>query len=358
METGGGEGLRAWPFWSRAKLGILEEYLAGFLTASSSQSAIVYLDTFAGQGRGRDQLTGEVFQGSPRIALEVRGRGDRGRVFSHLRYFERPAVAPGLESELRADHPERDVRVYGGDCNQQLPKALRELHAAGVGSAPTFAFVDPDGLEVRWDTLKTLASHKTQSRFKVELWLLFATPGLQRTLELPKPSPEPSLLDDPAAEPEPPDEAPVFKEADAQGATALFGTDRWRAIYDRRSDGRYDGRQARNAYLNLMRWQLEQALGYRWTHPLEIKSERGVPLYHMIFVTDNPAGNNIMTDIYGKAAAAIPQMAAEARERRREQTGEPDQAPLFADDVAQQSPAAAGYSYMPPEEPPPMDRSN
>lgn len=55
--------LRPWSFWSRAKLSILEDYLAGFLTACKVAPQVVYLDAFAGQGHGVDEATGEVFKG-------------------------------------------------------------------------------------------------------------------------------------------------------------------------------------------------------------------------------------------------------------------------------------------------------
>ena len=43
------------------------------------------------------------------------------------------------------------------------------------------------------------------------------------------------------------------------------------------------------------------------------------PLYHMVFATDNDAGDKIMADIYAKRASQIPQMRQEARDRMRGQ---------------------------------------
>jgi hypothetical protein len=42
-------------------------------------------------------------------------------------------------------------------------------------------------------------------------------------------------------------------------------------------------------------------------------------MYHMIFATDNEAGTRIMTSIYRNAAATVPEMQREARDRRRGQ---------------------------------------
>ena len=77
-----------------------------------------------------------------------------------------------------------------------------------------------------------------------------------------------------------------------------------------------------------MRWRLEHELGYRWTHQLEIRNTGGVPIYHMVFGTDSPAGNKIMTHLYEQAASEFPAMADAARRRRdrmkREEQGQFD----------------------------------
>jgi hypothetical protein len=71
--------------------------------------------------------------------------------------------------------------------------------------------------------------------------------------------------------------------------------------------------QSRHHLLNLMRWRLEHDLGYRATHSFEMKNTNNVPVYNMIFATDNDAGERIMKHIYGQAAEAQPRMRQEAR---------------------------------------------
>jgi len=315
---------RSWGFWTREKLRVLRDYLAAFLTASSSQSERIYLDAFAGEGTGVDRLTGEQFSGSCRIALEL----DAGGGFTRFRFFEREGKAQELEAELRQEFPDRDIRVYPGDCNEQIPRALAQL--SDVRWAPTFAFIDPDGMELEWQTLEALASHKRGYRagrsgkpeFKVELWLLFPSAGLIRTLAL-----NPAKL----------------SPADGERATRLFGTDAWKPIYQRRRDGEYDPAEAREQYVNLMRWRLERDLGYERTHPLELIDTRGRPIYHMIFATDHEAGTKIMSDLYSKAAQRIPEMRKEAQDRAVGQA---------AFDLGDELPAGTSYRYEPPWTPP------
>jgi three-Cys-motif partner protein len=316
---------RPWGYWTQLKLAVLHDYLPAFLRASSGRATeFVYLDAFAGDGLGIDRLTGEEFNGSARIALDTQVAGG----FTRLRYFERATKAKELRDRLVADYPGRDIKVYGGDCNTEIPKALAELR--DLRWAPTFAFVDPDGMELAWQTLEHLAEHKrgyrpsgSQKReYKVELWLLFPTQGLIRTLAL--------------------DESKL-KPADEERATKLYGTDAWRVIYDRRVAGTFSAPEAREEYVNLMRWRLTNDLGYAKTHPFELKNTRGGTIYHMVFATDNDAGDRIMSDLYAKTAKLAPAMQQEARDRAK------GQATLDLGDVAYVGP---GYEYEPPWPPP------
>ncbi|MDX6704708.1 MAG: hypothetical protein QOI48_554 [Solirubrobacteraceae bacterium] len=315
---------RSWGYWTRAKLAMLGEYLGGFATASRSQTERVYLDAFAGEGTGLDRLTGEEFHGSARIALEA---GD-GAGFTRFRFFELGRKAAELEARLRTDYPNRDIKVLQGDCNTTIPAALAELRP--LNWAPTFAFLDPDGMELAWKTIAAIAEHKRGYRaaaslkpeYKTELWMLFPTSGIVRTLAL---------------------EEEKVSAADEARATRLFGTDRWRPIYELRVADAISGADAREEYVNLMRWRLERELGYRFTHPFELKNTRGGTLYHMIFATDHDAGTRIMESIYINAAKRVPEMQKEARDRARGQ--------LSLDiDVAA---ASEGYRYEPPWEPRP-----
>lgn len=318
--------IRPWGFWTQAKLRILGDYLPEFLRASSGRAdEFVYLDAFAGEGRGRDNITGQTFEGSARIALDTDVAGG----FTRLRYFEREGKAEELERQLRADYPGRDIRVYGGDCNTNIPQALAELRH--LNWAPTFAFVDPDGMEFRWSTLEALATHKLgygapsrrKREYKVELWILFPTQGLIRTLAL-----DPTKV----------------SEADKRRATRLFGCEDWRPIYERRRDELLTPAEAKDEYVNLMRWQLEEDLGYATTHALELKNTRGGTLYHMVFATDSDAGEKIMSHLYKRAAAELPDMLREAREQRAGQG-------VLELGIVGATPDVT-YEYVPPRRPP------
>jgi three-Cys-motif partner protein len=315
---------RSWGYWTRAKLEMLADYLAGFATASKGQDERVYLDAFAGEGSGLDRLTGEEFPGSARIALEA----GEGAGFTRFRYFELGQRANDLQTQLRRDYPGGDIKVYEGDCNVTILDALGELK--DLNWAPTFAFLDPDGMELAWDTLRALADHKrgyrsgasTKPEYKVELWMLFPTSGIVRTLAL---------------------EEEKVSDADIARANRLFGTSVWEPIHALRLAGTISAAEAREEYVNLMRWRLERVLGYRFAHPFELKNTKGSTLYHMIFATDSDAGTRIMAAIYAKAAKRLPGMLQEARDRASGQQ--------VLDLGFESTASEVGYRYEPPWEP-------
>lgn len=106
-----------------------------------------------------------------------------------------------------------------------------------------------------------------------------------------------------------------------------------------------------------MRWRIENVLGYRWTHPLDIPNERGVPIYTMVFATDHPAGTKIMTALYRHAAKDFPVMRKQAQQIRarkaREAKGIVPLFDSFGDEIPDPASLPLGdYDYEPPWIPP------
>lgn len=316
---------RSWGFWSERKLWILEQYLSRFTTAAKGQLERIYIDALAGEGTGWSRTTKIEFDASAKLALGA------DPPFTRLIFCEqsRPRAQRLRNSLLRA-YPDRadSIEVLEGNCNVEIPKALRRLHTMGIRWAPTFAFIDPDGMEVDFATLKALADHKRGYRgasspkpeYKVEQWLLFPTSSIGRAASADE---QRGVL------------------VDEMRATQVFGTTVWHTIRDLRTAGRLTAEEAREEYVNLMRWRLEQELGYRWTHPLEIRDLRGRPLYHMILATDNEAGTRIMSAIYRNAIAQNPALYDVALQ---EATG---RLRLFQVDERRPS-GQSGYNYQAP----------
>jgi len=281
---------RLWGFWTQGKLDMLRDYLPAFTIAAKNKARGVttYLDLFAGQSENVARETGESIEGSPEMALRC------DPPFTYLRLFELEH-AIDLSKHLGTLFPGRDVDVIEGDCNEKLGAILEAGNLPRW--APTFAFIDPTGPDCWWSTLEQLASFKEGSRYKTELWMLFPVDMFTRFLRI---------------------DGGTVQDAHATRITRLFGTDEWTAAYRARLAGELDASAARFEYVNLMRWRLEEILGYKWTHSFDVRNTRR-RLYSMIFATDNKAGNDIMSSIYSGAAKTFPEMAEEARQRRTAQ---------------------------------------
>ena len=217
--------------------------------------------------------------------------------------------------------------------HDSLGSALAGLHSHRW--APTFAFVDPDGVEARWTLLAQLAAFKATGFTKAELFVLLASPQIVRVVN--------DTLD-----------TSDLRHAEQQ-VTDLFGTDQWRPILQARRAGGLDAERTRDELTNLMRWRLEKTLGYGFTHSLRLTNVQGVPLYDMIFATDHPAGEKIMQSVYRSAAERFPQMRQEARARRRDRREQSHGAEgLFShEELLHDAPLQAheAYRHVPPSQP-------
>jgi hypothetical protein len=77
-------------------------------------------------------------------------------------------------------------------------------------------------------------------------------------------------------------------------------------------------KEYRDEMVNLQRWRLEQDLGYVMTARIAMRMPSGLPIYDMVFATDHPVGNKIMTDLYRKAAEREPLMRQEAKAKAKD----------------------------------------
>lgn len=306
---------RAWGFWTQVKLDALERYLKRFTTASAKASTVLYLDLFAGSvDNVRRDDPSRHFTGSTVRALEA------DPPFTHLRFFEMDSRARQLEADLSSGFPEdQRYRVVRGDCNKKVADALSDLRSEGLDWSPTFCFVDPDGLDVTWSTLAQIASFKnTRAKTKAELLVLLSHTTIPRLAGW--------------------DSAQGLDEALASSVTDFFGTPAWRRIHERRTSG-ISAAEARHLYTSLFRHRLQETLGYKKTLTIEMGNERGAPVYVLVFATDHPAGDRIMSSVLEEARAQSAEYRAEVTQNRnrqeRERAGVPN---LF--DVMGEDPAA------------------
>jgi hypothetical protein len=100
--------------------------------------------------------------------------------------------------------------------------------------------------------------------------------------------------------------------------TGMFGSDIWTEALTATRNSRLTGAQFRAELTNLMRWRLEQDLGYKTTLAFEVTNTSGTGIFDMIFATDHPAGAKIMSHLYTAATRRQPVLRRKAQLQRRQ----------------------------------------
>jgi three-Cys-motif partner protein len=208
-----------------------------------------------------------------------------------------------LEADLQERFPHRQFNVYPGDCNQTIDQVLADLRAWQW--APTFVFADQQGAEIAWSTLAKAARFRT-GKWKAELWILMSPTMIAKGVKGTG--------------------GAVF----AERVDVLYGCDEWRRIQSARERQLISAEDYRDEMVNLLRWRLQATLGYKLTARIPMRMPNGLPIYDMVFATDHPVGDKIMTALYRGAAEREPQMRQEAKARdKRKRDEQSRQGSLF-----------------------------
>ena len=264
--------------WAKEKLSILQRFISMFTTSMRSKkwSALNYIDLEAGPGKNRVRDTDDVFLGSPLIALTTRYPFDN--------YFfveENQENFESLERRVRASPLHDRVELYNDDCNVVIGKIVGKIKEIESRSSQdrwqclNLVFIDPQGLEIHWDTIKALA---TETRSDVVM--NFSTSTITRTIRNLSNSLKETAIDE------------------------FFGTREWREVYELMNNQR-EGAAVRRSLLDFYCERLS-GLSYTTTGPTGehiILNSKNRQLYTLICASRNPLG----VEFFEKAAAKFKQ---------------------------------------------------
>lgn len=142
--------------WAERKYRLIAYYADMFATSMKDKwRSRVYIDLFAGPGRGRIAGSARIIPTSPTLALEVRHPFDR-YVFCDID----AARVAALRERVSAAHAGRDVRYLTGDVNDLVDQVLREVPVSRPGAGVlSFCVVDPFSMgNLRFETIERLTS--------------------------------------------------------------------------------------------------------------------------------------------------------------------------------------------------------
>ncbi len=186
---------------TQQKLQVLGDYLAAYAKALHEQRfVLVYIDAFAGSGNysldlgdagilsGLGGETGLVTRpGSARMALAVEPS------FNRLIFVDQDAASIAELQKIKAEHPNRDIRILEGEANDLVQRLCQRdkwrgyLNARGVRAV---VFLDPFALSVDWETIEAIG--KTEA---IDLWYLFPINAVARLLARDARALEPANVD-------------------------------------------------------------------------------------------------------------------------------------------------------------------
>jgi three-Cys-motif partner protein len=240
--------------WVLDKKDYVGRYLAIFTKGVSRKwgGKLAYVDLFSGPGKNVIRDTGEEVDGSPVLALQC----DFGRYV----FVDVPEVLATLRMRLR-NHPKLPrISFVEGDCNLVIDEVLRQLPADHL----TLAFIDPTGLQIRFETIRRLVHNR-----KVDL-LMTIHFGMGIQLNLPQ-----------------------YIKTEGEALTGFLGNSEWRKDVEGVATFNQAGRLILDRYMAQLR-----TLDYLDTKDREIvRNDQNTPLYYIIMASRHKLGEKFWQEV-------------------------------------------------------------
>lgn len=273
---------------TEAKHVILRKYLNAWLPKLTRWNGrVVIIDGFAGPGR---YSQGE--EGSPVIVLKAfLEHSHKAKMNGEVKYLFIEADKDRYDSLVEVvgqiERPRTvDVVVYNEECEVALDRVLNYLDERESRRAPTFAFIDPFGVQVPLEMVHRLMAHP-----KCEVLITFMIGSLHRFISTPE-----------------------FEEP----TDRLYGCGDWRKALEMT-------RNERETFLRtLYQRQLEDVVGARYVRFFTMRDTNNRTIYDLFFATNHPAGIDAMKDAMWKVDRTGGHSFSDATN--------PDQETLFSDE--------------------------
>jgi len=261
--------------WSEQKLKLLQKYLRAYVQILSKQEwckGYEYIDAFAGSGKPKSRDEQRYVDGSPRVALGLTP------AFTRYHFIELSDWRRKKLEALVAEFSNREVRIYGGDCNEALQnRIVPQLSESSFRRA--IAFLDPFGMQLEWETLEAMAKVKT-----IEVLLNFPVMAINRNVRRRHPQSIPVSLVD--------------------AMNRFWGTEEWRAELFESVPTLFGEETVRVKQSGIelgerFRKRLKTVYPHT-TSPLLMANSKNAPLYCLMFAGHKATGARIVEQIFGR----------------------------------------------------------
>lgn len=259
-------------YWSELKLEIIKKYAAAYSAILSAQTSPrlkhLYIDAFAGAGIHLSKATGEFVPGSPLNALQVTPP------FFEYHFIDLDSSKAQNLKGLIGQRP--DVKIYQGDCNQILLEKVFP-HARYEQYRRALCLLDPYGLHLTWEVIKTAGQLKT-----IDMFLNFPVADMNRNV----------LWRNPEG----------VREDDIKRMTTFWGDDSWRNIaYSSHEDlfGPVEEKEDNQTIVDSFCARLTQVAGFEYVpKPLPMRNSKEAVVYYLIFASQKPVASKIVQDVF------------------------------------------------------------
>lgn len=269
--------------WVLEKLHFVKRYIDMFTTSMSGKPwrNVRFIDLFSGPGKCEIRETDHVALGSPLLALTAR------KPFTECIFVDLKAEnLEALQKRCSQSQTTSRLRYYQEDANKKALEIADEIIREDAARIPgqwqslNLAFLDPEGLELEWETVAALATVG-----KMDLIIHYSQSGLTRNLDN------------------------LHQTASENVIDKFFGDRHWRNIYDAEQQKGKGPGQVHSALIEYYRSKLAP-LGYVDVReldpgPLIRIGKSKAPGYRLLFACKHELGNKFWKevtkkDVYGQ----------------------------------------------------------
>ena len=264
--------------WTAIKIDYLQRYIDLFETSMRGKPwcARCYLDLYSGAGKYQIEGQSSVHLGSALVGITTK--------HPFTNYFFTDKSQENVDMLMKRCESVINIKkkFYVGDANIRVKEIVEEIkslernRSRDQWTSLNLAFLDPDGLELEWTTIESLASVN-----KMDLIIYYSQSGLTRNFE--------NCIN-------------LDTETDID---RFFGDNEWRNIYRASQHGKSLGLHRK--LIDYYKHKLS-TLGYADIKDIEdgaeplMKNSKEAPLYRLIFASKHARGHDFWNKVIKKDA--------------------------------------------------------
>jgi three-Cys-motif partner protein len=264
--------------WVKEKLFFVKRYIDIFEVAMRGKNwrRRIFIDLFSGAGKCVIRNTNEHLVGSPIIALQTK--------YPFTDYYFGDLDSGNIDAlrqrTTNCSVPKGNVHFMVGNANSKVIDVCNDIqrfdkqYLQGIFPCINLAFLDPEGLELEWETIAKLASMK-----RMDLIIHYSQNGLTRNLNKCYSTEKDTVVD------------------------RYFGDRNWRVVYQ----SALSKRESIGIHRSLIDYYKSKLsdLGYVVINdsyeiarePLIRNTQKKAPLYRLIFASKHSLGNKIWNEV-------------------------------------------------------------